>query len=85
MVLLEAMSVGLPVISFSCQCGPRDVIKHNHTGVLVEEGDVEGLAQAILKVIEDENFRKDLGHNAYIEADNYDMDRIMGRWVRFSL
>lgn len=82
MVLLEAMACGLPLISYTCQCGPKDVIRNEHNGLLIPEGDVKALADAILRVIENPEFRYRLGINAWNESKNYLQDRIMPRWVK---
>ena len=82
MVLLEAMSVGLPLISFDCQCGPKDIIEPEKNGLLVRDGDVRGLANAIIKIIEDSNFRKRLGGNSLEKSRLYAKDEVMARWIR---
>lgn len=81
MVLLEAMSVGLPLISFACQCGPRDVITHDFNGLLIPEGNVQGLADAIIKIIENPSLRVRLGHNSFEKSSEYNKDIIMNRWI----
>ncbi len=80
MVLLEAIKVGLPMVSFTCQCGPRDVIEDGHNGLLVADGDISGLANAIIQVIEDPALRQTLGNNAFQDAEKYQKDHIMHRW-----
>ncbi|HCT6471334.1 TPA: glycosyltransferase, partial [Morganella morganii] len=47
LVLLEAQSYGLPVISFDCEMGPSEIIKHNETGWLCENGNIYALSNAI--------------------------------------
>lgn len=81
MVLLEAMSYGLPLISFDCQCGPRDIIRNNANGLLVKDGDINGLAEAVIKAIESEGLRHKLGNGAKEEAKNYSIDAIMEKWT----
>lgn len=81
MVLLEAMSVGLPLISFACQCGPKDVIKQDVNGFLVEDGDIQGLADAIIKIVEDPLLRKQMGVNSLKESMSYQKETIMQQWV----
>lgn len=64
MVLVEAMSCGVPVVSFDCKCGPKDIIQHGINGLLVHEGDVKALAEAMVEVMTDEVYRKMLSRNA---------------------
>ncbi len=79
MVVLEAMSCGLPTVSFSCKCGPKDIIG-NQNGIIVPNGDVKALATAACSLIENEDLRKRLGHNAYLNIQNYTADKIMPKW-----
>ncbi len=81
LVLTEAMACGLPLISYTCPCGPRDIIQDGYNGLLVPEGDVEALANAIIKVIEDRELRLEMGRNALEESKKYLQDDIMPRWV----
>lgn len=51
MVLLEAQSFGLPLISFDCDCGPSDIIQNNINGYLVPSGNFKIMAEKILELI----------------------------------
>jgi glycosyltransferase involved in cell wall biosynthesis len=82
LVLLEAMACGVPAVAFACKCGPRDIIASGVDGVLVEEGDIEGLAEGIIRLIEDEPLRKRLGGNARKTVeDRFTEQAIMPQWV----
>ena len=81
MVLLEAQAAGLPIVSFACKCGPRDVIEDGLDGILVEEGNVEALAEGILKLIKDESLRVKMGAKAYENSLTFDEWPIMSKWV----
>ena len=81
MVLLEAQAAGLPVVSFECKCGPKDVIEDGVDGILVEEGNVNKLAEGMLRLIKDETLRKSMGAAAYKRSERYAEENIMSQWV----
>ncbi|MDE6268447.1 MAG: glycosyltransferase family 4 protein [Muribaculaceae bacterium] len=81
MVILEGMSVGLPIISFDCQCGPKDLIKDGVNGLLVEEGNITDMANAIKSIINNADLRENMGANAFEDAKNFDMDSVMEKWT----
>jgi len=80
MVMVEAMSLGLPVVSFDCPTGPRDVIEDGRSGVLVPPGDVDALAEAMLALIADPARRHQLGAGAAQRAQDYALASIGPRW-----
>jgi len=80
MVLLEAQAVGLPIVSFACKCGPKDVITDGVDGFLVEEGDVTELADKLFLLIKDGELRKLMGRAAYENSARYAEDKIMAEW-----
>lgn len=81
MVLLEAMSCGLPVVTFDYKCGPKDLIDNGENGLIVAEGDIEGLADSIVKLIENPQLRNSMGQKAYQTALRYSEDKVMPQWV----
>lgn len=81
MVLLEAMRCGLPAVAFACKCGPRDVISHQEDGLLVKEGDITGLANAICQLIEQPLLRKQMGLAAVSKVqEKFQPEPIMRQW-----
>lgn len=81
MVLLEAQAAGLPIVSFDCKCGPKDVIENGVDGFLVDDGDIEQLAQKLVVLMQDANLRKQMGSAAYAHSDRYSEERIMKQWT----
>lgn len=81
MVLLEAQAAGMPVVSFACKCGPKDVLTDGVDGVLVREGDIEGLAMGLLRLIKDSQLRKQMGAAAYKNSERFSEERVMRQWV----
>ena len=80
MVLLEAMSFGLPVVSFDCHTGPSDIIRNNDDGLLVEDGNTDKLAENILKLMKNDEMRISMGNNAKDNIKRYDINNIMDKW-----
>lgn len=81
MVLGEAMACGIPCIAFRCKTGPDEIISHNEDGILVPEvGDIDGLSNAICKLIEDKNLRKKFGEKAKDNIHRFDLEKIMKQW-----
>jgi len=80
MVLIEAMACGLPCISFNCNYGPADIIKNNVDGILVENGDIDDLACQIIKLIEKQNLRKEMGKRAQLNVQRFEPEAIVQKW-----
>lgn len=81
MVLLEAFSYGLPVVSFACKCGPKDLIEDGVNGYLVSNGDIEHFAEKVINLISDKELRQQIGQNAYISIHKYSEANIMNEWI----
>lgn len=80
MVLLEAMSHGLPVVSFACPCGPKDVINPNF-GSIVDNGDIQGFAKSMIEWMKNMDRLNEGSKNAYDAVHNYTKDKVMQKWV----
>ena len=82
LVLVEAMACGLPCVSYDCDCGPREIITHGEDGLLVDKvGDVQGLAEAMVYMIEHPEERKRMGQNAARNVQRFSIDNVMKKWV----
>lgn len=80
LVLLEAMSNGLPCIAFDCDTGPRHIIQHNHTGILVEKENVQELAAAISKLLPDTATQKMMSETALVAVQSFYPDKVYELW-----
>jgi glycosyltransferase involved in cell wall biosynthesis len=81
LVIVEAMATGIPVVSFRCPCGPEDIISDGEDGLLIENGNIGQLADAICYLIENEDIRKQFGLAGRNNAMRYQEDGIMKKWI----
>lgn len=81
MVMIEAMACGLPVVSFDFKCGPKDIIQPGENGLLVRNGDIEGLAAAMMKLMDDAAYRQRLSENAKGIISTYAEETVMQQWI----
>lgn len=80
-VVLEAMALGLPVVSTDCPPGgPRMVITPEENGLLVPVGDEHALAAAVNRLIEDRDFAEKLGKNAVQIGKRASSEKIFEEW-----
>lgn len=81
LVLVEAMECGVPVVSYRCPCGPKDIITDGKDGFLVPLNDEKMLADRICQLIENEELRCRMGAEAKNRAQYYHVEQIAERWV----
>ncbi len=81
LVLLEAMACGLPLVSFTCKCGPRDIISDGEDGFLIKENDLDSFADKLSLLIEDCELRRKMGKTASENVLRFTEDVVMSKWM----
>ncbi|CAM3672693.1 glycosyltransferase family 4 protein [Acinetobacter baumannii] len=81
MVLVEAQSFGLPIVSYDCPFGPSDVIQNHKNGLLVENQNIEALADAILQLASSPDMLAQFSQNSLINAKKYQPEQILKVWI----
>lgn len=82
MGIIEAMACGLPVVSFDCLWGPRSIISNGEDGILVESGNVEKMADAIISLIHSPQKLIEMGQTAHQNVRRFDMEKVAMLWKR---
>lgn len=80
LVILEAMSCGVPCVSYDSPYGPRNIICNGEDGLLIDYLNIQALADGICYLIENEKFRKRLGENARSNILRFSKDNVMKYW-----
>ncbi len=80
MVLVEAMACGLPVISFDCPCGPKDIICDQEDGILVDNGNVDKLSKAMIFLMKNHDICVKMAINGQKNVLRFKIDTIAERW-----
>lgn len=80
MVITEAMACGVPPVSFACPCGPKDIIRDGEDGLLVQNGNIQELAEKICYLIENDDIRQEMGRKARQNVQRFKMEHIAEQW-----
>ena len=80
MVLIEAQSQGVPIVSFDCPNGPSDIIRNGENGILVENQNNDALYEGICYMIENPSERKIMGQKSLENVSQYSTLVICDKW-----
>ena len=79
--IVEALSCGLPVVTYQFPCGAKDILEGSDAGYLVPMHNIEMLADKICYLIEHEEVRKEMSKNAIKRAQDFEICNIMNKWI----
>lgn len=79
LVLLEAMSFGIPCISFDSAKGSLEIIEDGKDGYLIKDRNLEEMANKIIELVD--NPSQEMSQNALKKADKYSYDSVRKQWL----
>ena len=82
LVILEAKSYGLPIVSFNCDCGPDEMIKNNVNGYLIDNFEVEKMCNKIYDLLCNEEKCLQFSKNSNLGMENFNENTIIKEWDR---
>lgn len=77
MVLIEAITLGTPIVATDCQTGPRDLLCDGKYGILVESENVDSLANGMISLMQDKLLMNSLEKSAITRANEFDITNII--------
>lgn len=80
MVLLEALSIGLPIVSYDCPNGPRNIIDNGEDGYLVKHHDAESFSMELKSLMRNLSERERLQNNAKDKVLRFSCASVMKQW-----
>lgn len=78
--LMEAVRHGCPAVAFQVRYGPSDIVIQGKTGFLVPFGDTSALAQAMVRILQDEILHRQLSENARVSGQRFSTEQLALRW-----
>lgn len=82
MVLLEALSVGMPVISYDVPTGPKHIITNEKDGYLIPQNDTNLFAEKLKTLMQDESLRRKFSENALQNILRFETESVMQQWKK---
>ncbi len=80
MAMIEALAMGLPMISFDFKCGPRDLIVDGINGYIVEQQDLEKMAECIIDLTSNKDKRILFAQKADMNLRELDLSYVIEQW-----
>lgn len=80
LVILEANACGLPVISFAIPAGPNALVLNGETGYLIEDRNIEKMADTIASLYENKEVMLKMGNESRKYAENYLPENVLPLW-----
>ena len=80
MVLLEALSVGLPVVSYNCPTGPNRILTDNEDSFLIPYKNLDIFVEKLKELMQNENLRQTMGQKGLKNVQRFSIDKVMQQW-----
>ena len=80
MVLLEAKSWGLPLVSFDIVTGPQDIISHDVNGYLIPSRNIDDMASKVGMLMDNSDLRIRFSQQSVLDLDRFEFEQVLKAW-----
>lgn len=81
-VLLEAATMSLPLVSFNCLNGPKEIVEDGKNGFLVEPENIQELANKLMILMGNKELRQKMGINSFETSKYFKLSSVIKQWVK---
>ena len=82
LVLIEASSCGLPIVSFDCPSGPSEIVEHGGNGFLISPvGNIDAMANRVMQLMADKSLRQKMGQRSLELSQRFKLENIAAEWI----
>ncbi len=82
MVLIEAQTCGLPIVSFDTETGPKEIVEDGKTGFIIKNNDRKSFIDVMLKISEDKIDLNAFSHAATEHSKIFSKESILPQWEK---
>ena len=80
MVLLEALSVGMPIVSYDSPTGPKHILTNNEDSFLVPYKNLDIFVEKLEELMQNESLRQKMGQKGLENAQRFSIEKVMHQW-----
>ncbi len=80
MVLIEAQSNGIPIVSYDCPHGPGEIVNHDIDGLLVQNQNIDAFSSALYKMLSSYELRKNFSKESLRSSNRFSNTKILALW-----
>lgn len=81
LVLIEALKAKLPVVSFECKNGPKEIIRNGVNGYLIPTFEIDTMADKICELIDNDAYRVSFSESSGVDLQKFNVKKVTEKWI----
>jgi GalNAc-alpha-(1->4)-GalNAc-alpha-(1->3)-diNAcBac-PP-undecaprenol alpha-1,4-N-acetyl-D-galactosaminyltransferase len=80
-VILEGLTLSLPVVATDCNYGPSDLVENGYNGFLIKNNDIEDLVNSLDRIADDPSMLERWRANAIASSKQFELSNVIEKWI----